>query len=112
LNATGDEALARSVTFATIGVCTLLYVFSIKTLKEPFWKESVFGNKWLVLAVGGGFVLQLLPFTSPLVMDFLEIKPIGYWWLAVILCAFILFILIEIFKEVLHKVERFKKRRR
>ena len=43
----GDLLLSRSIAFATLGVNSLVYVFSIRTLKEPFWVENPFNNMWL-----------------------------------------------------------------
>jgi P-type Ca2+ transporter type 2C len=57
--------LARSVAFVTLGVNSLVYVFSVKTLYHPVWKENVFNNHWLLLAVAGGLIVQFIPFVIP-----------------------------------------------
>ena len=62
---TGNLALARTVTFTLLGVDSLLYVFSCKSLKKPLWKEDIFNNKWLLGAVGLGMAFQLMAIYLP-----------------------------------------------
>jgi Ca2+-transporting ATPase len=92
------EVFARSVTFATVGTNSLVYVFSIKALHEPFWKVDIFNNKWLLAAVAGGFLLQIAPFVVPVLRTLFEIQPIGLYWLVVFGAAIVLFIVIELTK--------------
>lgn len=51
--------LARTVTLATLGGITLTYVFSVRSLFVPIWKNGLFSNKWLWLGVLGGMMLTL-----------------------------------------------------
>ena len=100
----GDLPLSRSIAFATLGVNSLVYVFSIRTLTEPFWKESFFANKWLNLAVLAGLFLQISPFVFEPTREFLGIvalKPIH--WMAVFSASVLMFIIIEGAKVVLRK---------
>lgn len=101
LNTTGDEKIARSVAFVTLGINSLVYVFSVKTLTRPFWQEEVFGNKWLLGAVVAGLGLQIVPFVVPSARNFFDVKSleIEYWILAVAVSA-IMFAMIEITKVV------------
>lgn len=100
LKYTGSESFARSVAFATVGINSLVYVFSIKGLREPFWKINIFDNLWLWVAVAGGLVLQLLPFLVPRIRTLFEIEKLGFYWLAVFGTSLILFAVIEITKHV------------
>jgi P-type Ca2+ transporter type 2C len=95
---TGNIDLARSVTFATVGLNSLVYVFSIKVLKKPFWKENMFNNKWLIIAVLGGIVLQILPFMFVGLGEFLNVVHIGKYWIYVSLASIAMFFAIEIGK--------------
>ena len=98
---TGDVALARSVAFATLGVNSLVYVFSIRTLREPFWKENPLENPWLNLAVVGGVIMQFVPFTLPVLRNAFRLTPLSLGNLAaVFMAAAVMFIIIEITKEV------------
>lgn len=99
---TGDLVLARSITFATLGVNSLLYVYSIRTLTKPFSSQNPFENKWLNLAVIGGLLLQILPFTSSFTRGLLGITHLefGHWGI-VFAVSISTFMLIEGFKKVL-----------
>lgn len=98
---TGDIALARSVAFAAVGVNTLIYVFSIRTLKRPFWVERPFDNKWLNIAVIGGFILQAIPFVIRPVGEFFNVEELPFLdWVAVFGVAIFGFFVIEIIKYI------------
>ena len=99
----GDLVLARSVVFATVGINSLVYVFSIKTLRDPFWKDGIFNNKWLVGAVGAGFVLQISPYVVGPLRGFFGIVPIGNYWFVVFGLAALLFFMIEVSKWIFPK---------
>ena len=93
---TGNVVLARSVTFATVGVNSLVYVFAVKTLRSPSWKESIFNNKWLLGAVAGGFMFQLFPFSTPQTREFFSIQAInGYWWVAILGSILLFFVVVS-----------------
>ena len=58
---TGDVTTARTLAFALLGTASLFYVFSVRSLDRPIWKVNPFKNRWLILAVGAGLGLQLMP---------------------------------------------------
>jgi Ca2+-transporting ATPase len=96
LKTTGDLKLARSIAFATLGINSLVYVFSIRTLTKPFWRENLFDNKWLNVAVIIGLFFQLLPFSTEFFRNFFNIKPLSlYNWFTVFTASIIMFIIIE-----------------
>lgn len=97
----GDIVLARSFTFIVLGLNSLAYVFSVRAFKTPFWKNHVFENKWLILAVCAGFCLQIVPFLTPSLQQFFGVTylPFSYWIIAIIL-SITMFFVIEIFKLV------------
>lgn len=95
----GNVMMAQSVAFLTLGLNSLAYVFSVRTLLTPFWKNHVFENKWLVLAVAIGFGLQMLPFATPATRQFfglVNLSPVN-WFVAMGLSV-LLFFVVEIFK--------------
>lgn len=96
---TNDEKLSQSVGFVALGINSLIYVFSVRTLKEPFWKEGLFENKWLMGAVIVGLFLQLIPFVFPQGRKFFGVTqiPTGYWF-AIFATSFVMFFIIEILK--------------
>src|SRR3990172_536054 len=101
LNATGNEVLSRSIAFAALGVNSLVYVFSVRTLTEPFWSENPFDNKWLNLAVIVGLFFQVLPFSTPLLRNFFELEVLSFsQWVVVFGASLFMFIIIEISKVI------------
>jgi Ca2+-transporting ATPase len=101
LDKTGSLEVARSIAFATLGVNSLVYVFSIRTLRDPFWRENPFDNKWLNLAVIVGFLFQILPFTTPGLRNFFAIGKLTiYQWLTVFGVSVLMFIIIEVSKVI------------
>lgn len=96
----GDIKLARSAAFLTLGINSLVYVFSVRNLTVPFWKDDLFENKWLILAVVAGFVLQATPFiTAPTRAFFnVSILPPSFWIISLALSA-LMFIIVEVSKQ-------------
>jgi len=99
LRLTNDLGLARSVAFATLGVNSLVYVFSIRTLTQPFWKENPFKNKWLDIAVVAGLLFQILPFTTAGLRKFFELEPLTIsHWISIFGASIVMFVIIELSK--------------
>ncbi len=100
----GNLALSQSVAFATLGVNSLVYVFSIRTLKEPFWRQNAFANKWLNVAVVGGLGLQLTPFMFGGAREFFGLVTLSLThWLYVFTASGAMFIIIEVSKVAFRK---------
>ena len=93
---TGELLVARSIAFATLGVNSLIFVFSVRTLKAPFWKGRFLSNRWLNIAVLAGLVLQIAPFLFEFSRDFLGIVPLTVLqWVIVFSASILMFIIIE-----------------
>jgi Ca2+-transporting ATPase len=103
LRQTNDIAMARSAAFITLGLNSLVYVFPIRTLMTPFWRNHLFENKWLIGAVLAGLGLQVLPFLTAELRQFFGVGRlnINYWLIAGLL-SLPAFILVEVFKLVSH----------
>ena len=98
---TGDLTAARSMAFLTLGLDSLVYVFSVRTLMSPFWKNNPFENKWLIVAVLAGFLLQVLPFATPTIRQFFGLVNLSpYYWLVAFGLSVFMFILVEVMKWV------------
>jgi len=90
---------ARSAAFATLGLNSLLYVFSLRALTRPFWTIGLFSNKWLLLAVLGGLALQIAPFVISPIGNLLKVVPLSSsGWISVLVASLVMFSLIELFK--------------
>jgi len=92
--------IGRSITFAILGTNSLVYVFSVRTLRSPFWIENPFENKWLNLAFVGGMILQIMPFVSPTLRNFFGVTSLSvFHWTWVLTSSLIMFIIIEVSKH-------------
>lgn len=100
LNQTGDVELARSVMFASVGVTSSVYVFSVKGLMTPVWKVNLFDNKWLLLAVLGSIILLLMPFYIPYLRGAFQIREIGSYWRYVFVSSSLVLVCIEASKYI------------
>ena len=107
LRSSGDVKLARSVAFLTLGINSLVYVFSVKSLTTPFWKGNIFDNKWLIAAVLAGFGLQAFPFIFPFSRQFFDVSslPFSYWLVALGLSA-LMFIMVEVSKIIFRRAKK------
>jgi Ca2+-transporting ATPase len=63
---------ARTVAFAMLGVDSLFYVFSCRSLHKPIWKDVPWKNPWLLGAVGMGLMIQLAAIYLPILQRMLH----------------------------------------
>lgn len=95
----GDLTHARTIVFAALGIDTLLYSFSCKSLRQSLWRINVFDNKYLLWAVGLGLGIQLLALYTPFLSSILELDRLAFSdWLIIIPLAFIKITGIELVK--------------
>ena len=103
--------LSRTIIFAILGIDSLLFVFSCKSLYKNIWEIRVFSNKYLNWSIVVGMVLLLAGIYVPAVSFILGTVaiPAGIWLWIVILGALDL-VIIEMLKLVLKmRLERRKK---
>ena len=104
----GDLELARTVTFVALGVDSLLYVFSCRTLRHSIFNSHFFANRYLLLAVILGGVLQVSAVYVPFFQKLLRTVPLGaFEWLFIGGVSIMVIMLIEIIKWIFiarHKV--------
>jgi Ca2+-transporting ATPase len=101
-----DIATTRTMVFSFAVFFELMLVFSLRS-EKPFWRNrDFFGNRWVILAVIGSVILQIMAiYFSPLA-TILEAKPLGWLgWTVVIGAASIGFVMIEILKIFADKKE-------
>jgi P-type Ca2+ transporter type 2C len=98
---TGDIELARTVTFTALGLNTLFYVFSIKSLDHNIFKAKPFGNKYLNGAVLIGVVAQLIAIYLPAFNKLLKTVPLGVKEWEIILAVVVgVVVMIEVAKAI------------
>lgn len=101
---TKDLHTARSVAFLTLGVNSLLFVFSVRNLGEFIFRDGLLTNRWLVVAVGAGFILQALPFYVPFLREFFGITPITILhWIVALGAGILVVFFIELSKVLFIK---------
>lgn len=94
-----DEA--RTVAFTALSIDSLLYVFSIRSLKHSFWHEKFFSNKFLLLTIIGGILLQIGVVYLPFLQTVFRTAPMTLMdWGLVMLIAAMVVLAIEILKYV------------
>lgn len=98
---TGSLEYARTVTFAALGMDSLFYVYSVRTLRHPLWQKSVLDNRPLLMAVMGGIILQILGVYYRPVTRILRTTPIDPTaWAVVLLQTLVVIALIELTKRL------------
>ncbi len=78
------QEFGRTIVFAALGLDSLLYVFSCRSLTKNIWEESLGENRWLVGAVLVGLGLTVVPIYVPWLRMLLGLEVI-FWqeWLMV-----------------------------
>lgn len=99
LNTTGEFGRASTIAFSILAIDSLVYVFSIRSLRHSILKENIFSNKYLVGAVVIAFVFQLLAIYHPFLQGVLKTVPLNFadWTIIAFICAVEL-VVIEIVK--------------
>lgn len=97
---TGNFSLAQTMAFATVGMVSLVYIFSFKSFKRSLLKtENFFANKYLIYSVIYGWVLLLAAIYIPALNDWLGTTPLNFYhWLVILPIGIILTILVEFTK--------------
>ncbi len=96
---TGSLEEARTVAFVALGIDSLLYVFSCRSLKHSILKTNPFSNPYLIAAVIGGFLFQLTAVYLPFFQKILKTVPLSLsdWMLIMSVCLGVI-IVIEVVK--------------
>jgi Ca2+-transporting ATPase len=87
-NITGDFQRASTIAFSILAVDSLIYVFSIRSLRHSLWQKDIFSNKYLVIAVILGFALQLVAIYHPFLQKILQTVSLNLtdWSLIFFIC--------------------------
>jgi len=91
-----DMQYVRTMIFACLGIDSLFYVFSCKSLRKNIWQINPFSNKFLVGAVLFGFLMLAGGIHFPVFQTLLKTVPLGFQdWLIILGLGIINIILIE-----------------
>jgi Ca2+-transporting ATPase len=67
----------RTIIFISLGLTSLLYIFSVKSLDRPIWKIDVLSNKMLLFSVGLGIFLYFIAIYFKPLQGLLETVPLS-----------------------------------
>ncbi|NQV12889.1 MAG: cation transporting ATPase C-terminal domain-containing protein [Parcubacteria group bacterium] len=98
---TGDIVLARTVVFAALGTDSLIYVFSVRSLRHSVFKSNLFINKYLIGAVVISAGLLLAAIYWPFLQQIIKTKSLGLFeWGLVAALSIVVMLLIELVKYI------------
>ena len=81
---TGDIERVRTMVFAALGTNSLLYIFSIKSLRRSIFHIDLLNNKYLIGSVFFGFAMIAVALYVPFFQNILMTVPLGVKDLAII----------------------------
>ncbi|MDD2656928.1 MAG: HAD-IC family P-type ATPase [Patescibacteria group bacterium] len=89
----------RTVVFAGLGVYSLIYIYSIRSLKKPLWKINFFDNNYLTSAIVLGiFLLLMAVYFLPLQILLQTVSLEAKTWFILIIFGLLNVLIIELFK--------------
>ncbi len=89
----------RTIIFTAIAIDSLLYVFAIKSFRHSIFHINPFSNKWLVIGVIAGFLLQVMAVSHPFFQHIFELVPLHLNdWLLLLAIACVKLVAIEVAK--------------
>ena len=92
---------ARTMAFVCLGMESLFYVFSSRSLSVPIWKDRLFSNRWLWGAVGVGILMQMVVIYVPSLARVFQTVPLAGSDLAlVVLMGLVVMVLVEVVKWI------------
>jgi len=106
-----DIMRAQTIIFSIIAVSTLLYVFSVRSLRHPIFSRRIFSNQYLIYAIMLGLAMQLVAvYFPPFQKIFKTVALHPHDWVIVAGASLILILIIEVAKYlfVLTVKDRFK----
>lgn len=99
----GNLALGQTMAFMSLAFSSVVYIFSCRTLRKPFWRyENFWSNKWLFAVVGGSLFLAFIVTYFPPTQKLLGLVPLDmFQWSLLVGKAILLVMIIESAKAVL-----------
>ncbi|MFA6228385.1 MAG: HAD-IC family P-type ATPase [Patescibacteria group bacterium] len=94
----------RTIILATLSADALLYAFSLRSLYQPVWRQSIFGNRPLFWSVTVSFILLFAVIYAPFFAEIFGLTSLDLNdWLIVMSLAVFKTIMIEIMKDLLFR---------
>ncbi len=96
---TGDFQKASSIVFSILSIDSLVYVFSLRSLRYSVLQKKTFSNMYLIVALVLAFGFQLIAIYLPFLQGILETEALGLLdWAVVIGAGLFTMLIIEIIK--------------
>jgi Ca2+-transporting ATPase len=98
---------ARTMVLLTMITFEVFNSFNFKSIDASILKSNIFGNKWLLLAIAGTYMMTLLVLYVPLFQEVFQTVPLGAvdWTISIVAASSIIF-LMEFQKYI---ISRFRK---
>jgi len=98
---TGDLALTRTIIFIGLGIDSLLYIYSVRTMRHMVWQMNPFNNKYLNLALLFGWLMLVGAVYFPPLQVLLRTVALSWnYWAVMIGFGFLNIFLIEVIKGI------------
>jgi len=108
-NTSYTQTHIQTFIFVGLGISSLLYVFSCKSLRKNIWEYNPFSNLWLVGSVLAGFLLLAAVIYAPLLQKLFETEPLSLEdWILLFVFGIINVLFIEFGKWLFISRERRK----
>jgi len=96
----GDIDYVRTVIFAILGVDSLIYIYSLKSLRKPIWQMDLFSNPILVASTLLSFFMIAIVIYWPPFQEIMSTRSLRYAdWLIVLCSGLIGAAIIEMIKK-------------
>lgn len=96
---TGDIRLTRTIIFLGLGIDSLLFIFSIRSMRHMIWQMNHFTNRYILYSVTLGLVLLAGGIYIPFLQTLLQTVPLGWnHWAVMGLFGLLNIFLIEVVK--------------
>ncbi len=97
---TGDIEKTRTMILALMAFDSLIFAYSVRSLKKSIFRKNIFSNWYLNAAVLASALLLVLAIYLPLLQGFLKTVPISSAsWVLIISLAFVEIFIFEFFKR-------------
>jgi len=96
----------RTVTLQAIVLCQAFHLFNSRSIRKPMWALDFFSNKAVFVVIGLMVVLQLSVTYLPFMNTVFGTAPLGWrYWIAPILLGLAVFLVVEVEKFVMRKLD-------
>ncbi|MFH0898944.1 MAG: HAD-IC family P-type ATPase [bacterium] len=96
-----DLTHIRTIMFTAIAIDSLFYVFSVRSMRSSLFRTNPFSNRWLLIAVVAGLLVQLAAVYIPSMQILLSTVSLGLFeWSIILGLALVKIVAIEITKEI------------